>query len=197
MTDFDISPVFQRYRVSHHAVAMMFAAGLEPMEIERRTGFTRRRLTILYADPTFQELITYYANREKEKFVPIIDEVHTLRAHNALAAQRQLRDRLELADEEETSRLPVRELIAISADANKTINHKHSGSVDLNIAERLDRAIERSGKTKVIEHKPEMKVLEAQVVPKAMQSPPASVSIARPAPRRPSFTDILRKPRVA
>lgn len=193
---FDISPVFQRYRVSHHAVAMMFAAGLEPHEIERRTAFTRRRLTILYADPTFQELITYYAEREKEKFVPIIEEVQQLRAHNALAAQRQLKDRLELADEEETSRLPVRELIAISADHAKTVKHEHSGSVDLNIAARLDRAIERSGKQKQIDLNPSMKVLEAQVVTSHVEPPARTTAPVRPAPR-PSFAAILRKPRVA
>jgi hypothetical protein len=190
---FDISPVFQRYRVSHHAVAMMFAAGLEPFEIERRTGFTRRRLTILYADPTFQELITYYAKRAQEKFVPIIEEVEHYKAHNTLAAVRQLKDRLELADEEESSRLPVRELIAIAADGQKTIQHKHSGSVDLNIAARLDRAIERSGKQKTIEHQP---ALEAQVVSQHDLPQNRTVERSKPAPR-PSFASVLRRPRVA
>ncbi len=161
---FDISPVFQRYRVSHHAVAMMFAAGLEPFEIERRTGFTRRRLAILYADPTFQELITYYAKREQEKFVPLIEEVEHLKAHNTLVANRQIRDRLEADDEADVPRIAIRELIAIGG-STKTVDHKHSGSVDLNIAARLDRAIERSGRQpKAIEHAPQMEVLEAQVV---------------------------------
>lgn len=193
---FDISPVFQRYRTGHHAAAMMYAAGLEPFEIERRTGITRRRLTILYADPTFQELINYYAQRQKEKFVPVIEEITELKAHNALAAARQLRDRLEMADEEESARLPVRELIAIQADGAKTINHKHSGSVDLNIAARLDRALERSGKPKrEIEHKPEMKILEAQVV-ESVKPQRVTVSPSQPAPR-PSFERILRRPRVA
>jgi hypothetical protein len=192
---FDISPVFQRYRVSHHAVAMMLAAGLEPFEIERRTGFTRRRLTILQADPTFQELITYYAKREQEKFVPLIEEVNELKAHNTLVANRQIRDRLERDDEEEVPRISMSQLITI-AGSTKTVDHKHSGSVDLNIAARLDRAIERSGKKpREIEHQPEMKVLEAQVVSREEAPQPRAV-VSRPAPR-PSFASVLRRPKVA
>ena len=189
---FDLSPVFARYRVSHHAVAMMFAAGLEPFEIERRTGFTRRRLAILYADPTFQELITYYAKREQEKFVPLIEEVEHLKAHNTLVANRQIRDRLEADDEADVPRIAIRELIAIGG-STKTVDHKHSGSVDLNIAARLDRAIERSGRQpKTIEH-----VQEAQVVPQVLEAPQPRVSVApRPAPR-PSIASVLRRPKVA
>ncbi len=189
---FDLSPVFARYRVSHHAVAMMLAAGLEPFEIERRTGFTRRRLTILQADPTFQELITYYAKREQEKFVPLIEEVEHLKAHNTLVANRQIRDRLEADDEAEVPRIAIRELIAIGG-STKTVDHKHSGSVDLNIAARLDRAIERSGRQpKTVEH-----VQEAQVVPQVLEAPRPRVSVApRPAPR-PSIASVLRRPKVA
>jgi|HubBroStandDraft_6_1064221.scaffolds.fasta_scaffold00175_42 hypothetical protein len=191
---FDISPVFQRYRVSHHAVAMMLAAGLEPFEIERRTGFTRRRLTILQADPTFQELITYYAKREQEKFVPLIEEVEHLKAHNTLVANRQIRDRLEADDEAEVPRIAIRELIAIGG-STKTVDHKHSGSVDLNIAARLDRAIERSGKKpREIEHR-SMEILEAQVVSREEAPQPRAV-VSRPAPR-PSFASVLRRPKVA
>src|SRR5580704_3077812 len=191
---FDISPVFQRYRVSHHAVAMMLAAGLEPFEIERRTGFTRRRLTILQADPTFQELITYYAKREQEKFVPLIEEVEHLKAHNTLVANRQIRDRLEADDEAEVPRIAIRELIAIGG-STKTVEHKHSGSVDLNIAARLDRAIERSGKKpREIEHR-SMEILEAQVVSREEAPQPRAV-VSRPAPR-PSFASVLRRPKVA
>jgi hypothetical protein len=194
---FDISPVFQRYRVSHHAVAMMLAAGLEPFEIERRTGFTRRRLTILQADPTFQELITYYAKREQEKFVPIIEEVEKLKAHNTLTATRQIRDRLEADDEAEVPRIAIRELIAI-AGTTKTTEHKHSGSVDLNIAARLDRAIERSGKKpREIEHQSQMEILEAQVVPQHVEPPARTTAVvSRPAPR-PSLASVLRRPKVA
>lgn len=192
---FDLSPVFARYRVSHHAVAMMLAAGLEPFEIERRTGFTRRRLTILQADPTFQELITYYAKREQEKFVPLIEEVEHLKAHNTLVANRQIRDRLEADDEAEVPRIAIRELIAIGG-STKTVDHKHSGSVDLNIAARLDRAIERSGRQpKQIEQQPEMKVLEAQVVSREEAPQPRAV-VSRPAPR-PSIASVLRRPKVA
>ncbi len=193
---FDLSPVFARYRVSHHAVAMMLAAGLEPFEIERRTGFTRRRLTILQADPTFQELITYYAKREQEKFVPLIEEVEHLKAHNTLVANRQIRDRLEADDEAEVPRIAIRELIAIGG-STKTVDHKHSGSVDLNIAARLDRAIERSGRQpKQIEHAPQMEVLEAQVVPQSDSPPVVSSGVRRPAPR-PSIASVLRRPKVA
>lgn len=190
---FDLSPVFARYRVSHHAVAMMLAAGLEPFEIERRTGFTRRRLTILQADPTFQELITYYAKREQEKFVPLIEEVQHLKAHNTLVANRQIRDRLEADDEAEVPRIAIRELIAIGG-STKTVAHKHSGSVDLNIAARLDRAIERSGKQpKQIEHEP---IQEAQVVPQLQNLPVEASVVRRPAPR-PSIASVLRRPKVA
>lgn len=140
-------------RESYELVAQMFAAGMTPSMISRRTGYSRRRLNLLWHDPTFQERYQQYRAKATEALELAADEFQALMQHNMLVAERQIRDKLDEADMNEEF-LPTRELIAIVADrADRNGYSKRAINTNINIdfASALDRAIERSGKGKLIE----------------------------------------------
>lgn len=50
----------KKLRDSHHMVARLLAGSAKPFEVAAATGYTRERITMLQADPAFQELVEYY-----------------------------------------------------------------------------------------------------------------------------------------
>lgn len=185
-----LSPVILQFRDAHHTVAKLFAAGMHPSMISRKTGYSQRRLNLLYRDRAFQELIATYSERIQENLVEEIDEYMELGVGNMLQAERQIREKLESA-EISGETLPTRELIAIASDrADRFGYSKHSRvSVDHSFANALDQAIQRSGKADAIRAL-NAKQIEGQVVssPKAADLPGPSVplpqeqSLVSPAP---------------
>ncbi len=147
--------VVERFRESHHAVAMMFAAGMTPSMIRQKTGYSTRRLTLIYNNPAFQDLIKIKAKRIEERWEEKIDAFTDLGLTNMIAAERQLHDKIAQADDEGEF-LPTRDLISIVADRadrfgyskHSVVKHEHD------FAAALDRAIARSG-VKQIEGKAE------------------------------------------
>jgi hypothetical protein len=153
-----IDPIIERFRFAHHNVAMMFAAGLTIQEVQKRTGFTPRRLSLLLDDPTFCELIEHYRKPHVENLNNAIGEASEMMAFAHSASLRQICDRLEDADEEGSDPIPLPHLIKIHGEmADRTGFSKHSTKTVLNIdfATALDRAIERSGKAQ------ELRVIES------------------------------------
>lgn len=151
--------VIQLYRLSHHCIAQYFAMGLEKWEIQRRTGFTVRRLTLLEGDPTFQQLIAYYANMAEAERQAMVDEYHEVQEANALVAARMLSEKLD--DALESGVLPsFTQLLAITSQRDKRNQSKTPGSVTVNIGLALDAAKERAGKSKdlTIDHIPALAI---------------------------------------
>ena len=147
-----LSPQIARFKESHHQIARMFAAGMTPMMITRHTGYSSRRLNLYWRDPTFQELIAEYAKLEIEELQIGGDAYARLAMNNMIAAERQLADKIEDADELGET-LPTRELLAISADRADRFGYSKRNTqvnINLDIASQIDRAIDRSG-IKVIE----------------------------------------------
>ena len=178
--------IIEQYKESHHAVAKMFACGMVPAMIRRQTGYSMRRLTLLWSDPTFQELIAHYRARVEEKWEQNVDAYTDLAVGNMIAAERQISDKLAEADDLGET-LPTRELIAIASDradrfgySKHTVHHHEH-----DFAAALDRAIARSGKAepKQIEEQalevhpaqPMPPLREAQIIP-AVKSEPRSFS---------------------
>ena len=134
--------VIQRFRESHHAVAEMFAIGMTPSMIRQKTGYSTRRLTLLWSDPTFQELIAIKSKRREEIVAEATDTFVTLWIGAMIKAARQLNDKLDEADDS-GELLPTRELISVIADAADRFGYsKHSTvRVEHDFAAALDRAI--------------------------------------------------------
>lgn len=155
----------------------------------RQTGYSRHRLNILLADPTFQELIASYNAEFDEKVREDLDVYDELQRRNMIRSEMLISERLENEDEPP----PLHILDRISQNRadrtgygkNSTIKHEHS------FAEALDKAIERSGKARVIEHVPSQ--IEAQPVPQVPTRPHATPKAVEPHPPKPSFKRVLTK----
>ena len=151
--------VIERFRESHHAVARMFASGMTPSMIRQRTGYSFRRLTLLSADPTFQQLIAHYARQVDEAWNANLDTYLDLGMGNMIRAESQIAEHLDRS-EDTGELLPLGALDRISqgrADRfgyskHNVIEHKHD------FATMLDRAIARSGKAEAV------KLIEGQAI---------------------------------
>ncbi len=139
------------FKESHRLVARMFAAGWTLKEIQARTGYSRRRLNILYSTPAFQQLIADVEPDLIETLARENDEFAALMREAGLIAARQRVDKLHEADDR-GEYLPMRELNSLVADfADRFGYSKHTRvSHDHSFADLLDRAIERSGTAKLI-----------------------------------------------
>jgi|SRR6516162_8836255 hypothetical protein len=160
--------IIERFRFSHHNVAMMFAAGLTVQEISKRTGFTPRRLMMLLDDPTFCELIEHYREPHVESLLKAIPDAIADMEFVRSASVRHLRDKFERADEEGADEISIPNLIKIhDTMADRTGFSKHTIRTNLNVsfAAQLDRARERSDTVRVIEGETIMEPLTPAKVP--------------------------------
>ncbi len=60
------APTLKRLRDSHHSIARLMAQGLRNTDIAAITGYSQSRLSILKADPAFEELISFYKSNVDE-----------------------------------------------------------------------------------------------------------------------------------
>lgn len=150
-------PSVQRFRDSHHRVARLFAMGLRPGEVAERSGYGNVRISTLYADPAFQELIASYRESVNEAWKESVDEYYDTVVSNRITSARLIADKLEAVEPDDIS---FRELVSIHADsADRTGYGKRTQiNVQVDFASRLDEAIKRSNQAKVIEHQPKDKV---------------------------------------
>ena len=157
--------VWERFREDHHAVARMIAIGMTDNMIRQRTGRSLRRLALLKADPSFNELIAIYSQRVEEKWDASVDTYLDLGMANMIRAESQIAEHLDKS-EDTGELLPVGVLDRISqgrADRfgyskHTVLHHNHD------FASALDRAIARSGKA-------EPKQIEAQATSEALNQP--------------------------
>lgn len=142
--------LMEQYRESHHAIAMMFAADMTPSMIRQKTGRSLYRLSTLYNDPSFQELISIYRKRMVEKFNAALDSYTDLGMSNMLRAESLIGDKLNSEDAEDIPLLTLSKISEGRADRfgySKHSIHHHEHS----FAEALDRAITRSNEARPVE----------------------------------------------
>lgn len=150
-------PLVERYRESHHSIARMIAIGQTDSMIRRNTGLSLRRLTLLKASPSFQELIEFYSQQIAEKVDATVDAYIDLGVANMLRSETMISDHLDAAQDAieagEPNPIPITILDRISQGrADRFGYSKHSViHHDHDFAAALDRAIERSTAPKVIE----------------------------------------------
>lgn len=96
----------QRLRDSHHALARVLALGYRPGEASAVTGYSLSRISVLQADPAFQELLAFYTNDASEEFLAAKAALDARMMTNAMTAEALLAERME----EEPERLKAGEL---------------------------------------------------------------------------------------
>jgi len=138
-----------RFKDPHHRIARLYASGLRHQDVILRTGYSYSRLTTLYVDPAFQELIATYRKLVNESFVETIDDYHTQVIGNMIRAERHVTVRMEEA-EEAGETIPIRDALAISRDAADRFGFgkkQTTTNINIDFASRLEKAITRSGVT--------------------------------------------------
>lgn len=118
-----------RIRSQHHMLAKILAEGRSPGEAQLMTGYSLPRISVLQADPTFQELVEYYRAQARDVFVDVQQRLASL----GISSIEELQDRLEQAPEEFRTK-ELMELAAMTLDRagfgpKSTVNHNVRGVV--------------------------------------------------------------------
>jgi hypothetical protein len=81
----------KKLRTQHHNLARLIAQGVKGADICMITGYDPSRISVLKADPAFQELVAYYGAQTEEVFV----DVHKRMAAVGQMALEEVQSRLE------------------------------------------------------------------------------------------------------
>jgi hypothetical protein len=135
------APTIQRLRDSHHALARCLATGAHPAEASLVTGYSLSRISILKADPSFQELLAFYREKTDEVFVDVNARMSAL----SLEAIAELQERLD-DDPGAFSRVELLEIAKVFADRTGYGPSSKSLNVNMNVdlATKLERARQRA-----------------------------------------------------
>ncbi len=144
-------------RDTHHMLARLVAMGLRNGDISLRTGYSLVRISIMKGDPAFQQLVASYRESVDDQWRESVDEYFENAAFVRTASIRQIRDRLEDADET-GEKIPLNQLLALHADtADRTGYPKRKEALNINMdfAGQLEKAVRRSAEAmRTIEHNP-------------------------------------------
>lgn len=195
----------ERFRASHHTLALMFAMDYSASMISRKTGRSIRSLTLIYNDPLFRELIVQKQEQiaqrgeaKLEEWAELDLDFNIIQRKNMIAAELDLADKLEDA-RESGKLLPVRDYNLVIADrADRQGHSKHTITHhDHDFGARLDRAISRSREVKQIDITPMPQGVTFQPpVFTSSPTPPPVVEARRHVPPVPSDGD-TSPPRVS
>lgn len=134
------TPPLQRLRNRHHQLARLIAAGIPHNDAAFMSGYTASRVSILLADPTFKDLVTFYRESVDAEVEALQEKLLGL----AKDAADELQERLE-SEPEKLSTGQLLEVVKVGADRT---GHGPSSSttnvnVNVDLAGRLERARKR------------------------------------------------------
>lgn len=101
----------KKIRDSHHALARALSSGMPNVEAAKITGFDAGYISILKADPAFEELLAYYAEHNEVEQANLRDRMTLI----ALDVSQEIRDRLH-NQPESFSHSEMRQLLTNLAD---------------------------------------------------------------------------------
>jgi hypothetical protein len=90
----------KQLRATHHQLAQLLSQGRSETEASLITGYSPSRISILKADPSFQELMSSYGAIRQAIFVDTLERLKTL----GLSTLEELQERLENAPEKWSNR---------------------------------------------------------------------------------------------
>ena len=135
-------PPLKRLSERHHALARCLASGMEDADAAITCGYVASRVSILKADPAFQELLAFYRQDVNSKYL----DMHGVLAGLSLDAAMELRERLEAdaqADEKTLSVTSLIELTKLGADRTGFGPQSSQVNVNIDLAGRLEAARKR------------------------------------------------------
>lgn len=138
----ELAPVrttsIKKIRDSHHALARALASGMSNIEASRVTGFDSGYISILKADPAFEELLAFYAEHDAVEQANLRERMTLI----ALDVSQEIRDRLH--NEPET--FPIGELRQLLVNLADRVGFGPSSTVHqtVDITEQLSYADQRA-----------------------------------------------------
>lgn len=136
------APALKRLSERHHALARCLASGMAEADAAITCGYVGSRVSILKADPAFQELLAFYRQQVDGKYL----DMHGVLAGLSLDAAMELRERLEIDIESEAKKISVTQLMELTKlGADRTGFGPQSSQLNVNVdfADRLKAARER------------------------------------------------------
>lgn len=150
----DDAPIGLVKRLSnrHHALARALAKGMSNWEAGLSAGYDETYVSILRADPTFENLVQFYMDQKTVEHAQFNDVADGL----ARQAMHLLHDKMETEPEKITVGQAI-EIAKFGADRSgnapaTSVNHKHEHTI--NMANRMQRARQRL-ESRVIDVTPE------------------------------------------
>lgn len=136
----------------HHRLARLLAEGEKPGAAALRCGYTPSRVSILQADPTFQELVEFYRQEVHEVYI----DGHEMMASVRNMALQIIADRME-EEPEKVKLAEALEVVKTTADrSGMGPSTKQEVNVNVNLASRLEEARKRV-RERMIDVTPERK----------------------------------------
>ena len=134
------APRIKRLRDRHHSLARLLASGMKDGHAALAVGYEPSRVSILKADPAFQDLLAFY----RENVDTQLAEYHERIAGLSVDAVEELRVRLE-EDPESFSSSLLLEIATKTADRTGYGPSSNSTQVNINVymADRLEAARKR------------------------------------------------------
>lgn len=135
------APSVVKLRDGHHGLARVLATGVKEAEASLITGYSSSRISILKADPQFQELLEFYRSQATD----VVADLRSRMASMGLDALAELRDRLEERPEDFSPAL-LKDIVKEMADRTGHAPQRGPTSVtqvNVNLGDRMARARER------------------------------------------------------
>ena len=132
------APPVKHLKASHHALARCLASGMKPHEASMATGYSASRISILQADPSFQELIKVYTDQAASNYEAGMEAMRSLHL-----------DTVELLHERVlTEDVETKELISTMEKSSDRIGlgpKSTNVQVNVDLSARLEAARRRAG----------------------------------------------------
>lgn len=144
------APPLKRLSERHHALARCLASGMSDGDAAITCGYVLSRVSILKADPAFQELLAFYRADVNSKYL----DMHGVLAGLSLDAAMELRERLELDIESGEKTISVGQLMELTKlGADRTGYGPQSSQLNVNVdlAGRLEAARKRVEQRRLVE----------------------------------------------
>jgi len=151
-TETQKAPSLKTLRDSHHALARCLATGVKEAEAALVTGYTLSRISVIKADPQFQDLLAFY----REQGTDLVGDLRARMNNMGLDALSELQDRLEEKPEDFSVGM-LKDIVKDMADRTGHAPNKGS-TTNININSGLSekmakgRARIEAHKARVIEH---------------------------------------------
>lgn len=146
------TPPLKRLSEKHHALARCLASGMSEADAAIACGYVLSRVSVLKADPAFQELLEFYRDDVDKAY----RDLHARLAGLSMDAADELSERLERDMQSEEKEISIGHLLEITKMGADRTGHGPSSNqnvnVNVNLASRLEAARKRVQERKVIEH---------------------------------------------